>query len=493
MPTQPLPNNPSLENLRKQAKTLRNAVHANEAEALTRVPEFHPRAHEAIKNFSLSDAQLVIARSHGFASWTKLRQHLRVVDEYSWSVPHETASADNPRPIADQFIRLACLTYLPDHTDRRDKARELLAAHPSICRENIYAAATVGDVAAAHAMLGTNPALVKMRGGPNNWEPLLYAAYSRLNSEAKGHSTLEVARLLLERGADPNAGLLWDGHYLFTALTGAFGEGEAGAVHQPEHQYCYQLATLLLDAGADPNDGQTLYNRMFTGGTRHLELLFEFGLGKGGDSVWFKRLGTLLETPSQMLVQQMCWAAKYNQMERLRLLIEHGVDVNSPDTRHRRKPYELAMMNGNLEIAQYLLDHGAIQTALSDLDAFAAACLTADSDRARSLLAKDPTLLDQLGDQRVEVLNLAAEADKRDAVRLMAELHFDLNEVKRTAPLHLAAGGGNLDLVKLLIDLGADPLLRDTEFNARPLGWASYNQQTAVMEFLEQFEPGPAD
>jgi ankyrin repeat protein len=48
---------------------------------------------------------------------------------------------------------------------------------------------------------------------------------------------------------------------------------------------------------------------------------------------------------------------------------------------------------------------------------------------------------------------------------------------------------GHLDMVKLLIELGADPLIRDTEFNARPLGWAKYSDQTTVAEFLEQFEP----
>jgi len=46
-------------------------------------------------------------------------------------------------------------------------------------------------------------------------------------------------------------------------------------------------------------------------------------------------------------------------------------------------------------------------------------------------------------------------------------------------------------MVKLLIELGADRLLRDTEFNARPLGW--YNDQTAVAEFLEQFESRPSE
>src|SRR6185503_12033736 len=132
MPTQPLPDNPSLENLRKQAKSLRKAVRANDSDALARVREFHPRMHEALRNFSLGDAQLIIARSHSFASWSKLKHHLQVVHEDSWSVPQEASDVDDPRAIADRFVRLACLTYAGDHTKRRDRARELLAAHPSI-------------------------------------------------------------------------------------------------------------------------------------------------------------------------------------------------------------------------------------------------------------------------------------------------------------------------------------------------------------------------
>lgn len=492
MPTQPLPDNPSLENLRKQAKSLRKAVHVNEHDALARVREFHPRLDEAIKNFSLSDAQLVIARSHSFTSWAKLKQHLEVLAEYSWCVPQEPGATDDSKTIADRFISLACLTYLADQTERRDQARELLAANQSLSRENIYTATTVGDVGAVQRMLGEDPALAKMRGGPHKWEPLLYAAYSRMNSDAAEHSTLEVARLLLEHGADPNAGFLWDGHYLFTALTGAFGEGESGPINQPEHQYCYQLARLLLEAGADANDSQSLYNRMFTRGTRHLELLFEFGLGqvvKGGGGVWFHRLGDQMRTLSQMLDEQMEWAADHNHMDRVQLLVEHGVDVNSTNNRSHRPPYEIALLKDNKQIAQYLLDHGATPTSLSDVDAFASACLAPDADRARSLLAADATLLQQLGDRRAQLLQDAAGADKRDAVRLMAELGFDVSEIKRTTALHEAAWSGHLDMVKLLIELGADPMLHDTEHDGTPLGWARYNHQSAVAEFLEQFEP----
>ena len=74
MPTSPLPNNPSIEHLRKDAKRLRRAVQVGDADALARVHEFHPLAHQPLPRFTLADAQLVMARSYGFTSWAKLKQ-----------------------------------------------------------------------------------------------------------------------------------------------------------------------------------------------------------------------------------------------------------------------------------------------------------------------------------------------------------------------------------------------------------------------------------
>jgi ankyrin repeat protein len=483
MPVQELPSNPSIENLRKQAKTLRNAVRANDRNAVARVRKFNPTPEDARKEFQLSDAQLVVARSYGFLSWAKLKQYVEVVERHTF-VPSESEIES----AADQFVRLACLDYQSDRVERHERARELLAAHPSLAVENIFSASTVGDFATVTRMLQEEPTLATTRGGPHNWEPLLYASYSRLNSTNAAHSTLEVAHILLKHGADPNAGFLWDGQYLFTALTGAFGEGERGPKHQPEHQYCYQLARLLLEAGADPNDSQALYNRMFTGGTRHLELLFDYGLGKTTDGVWFQRLGNKLGTPSEMLQQQMGWAAKYNQLERMKLLVEYGVDVNRADSRLQKTPYELAVLHDNKEIVEYLLKHGAQESALSELDDFAAACLAANEARVRSLLANTPELINRLGIHRAQLLQLAAEGDKRDAIRLMVKLGFDVNEVSRTAALHNAAMCGHLGMVKLLIELGADPSIRDTEFNGLPSGWAEFSGKTEVAEYLRAVE-----
>ena len=189
-----------------------------------------------------------------------------------------------------------------------------------------------------------------------------------------------------------------------------------------------------------------------------------------------------------MLQQQMGWAAKYNQLERMKLLVEHGVDVNAADSRLQKTPYQLAVLHGNKEIADYLLQHGAEKTSLSDVDDFATACLGADEPRARLLLDQKPDLINELGVRRAELLQLAAEGDKRDAIRLMVKLGFDVNERSRTTALHHAAMGGHVDMAKLLIELGADPSIRDTEFNAHPSGWAEYSEKTEVAEYLRSLE-----
>ena len=73
----PLPPSPSLTQLKLQAKELRRAHQEGDAEASARVARFLP-AMGASPEAELShrDAQFVIAREHGFASWPKLKQHV---------------------------------------------------------------------------------------------------------------------------------------------------------------------------------------------------------------------------------------------------------------------------------------------------------------------------------------------------------------------------------------------------------------------------------
>jgi ankyrin repeat protein len=54
--------------------------------------------------------------------------------------------------------------------------------------------------------------------------------------------------------------------------------------------------------------------------------------------------------------------------------------------------------------------------------------------------------------------------------------------------LHNAAGWGSLDMVKLLVELGADPNLRDSTYHATAIAWALYNgQQQDVIDYLLSF------
>jgi ankyrin repeat protein len=488
MPTRPLPNNPSLEHLRKDAKRLRRAVLAGEVAALGKVEEFHPLATHAIGRFSLADAQLVTARSYGFASWTKLKQHLIAIGPFIWN----PTSLPDPTSPADVFVRLACLTYAGWHRSNPTKAIRMLADDPELAQANIYTAAAVGDVAGVRTILDSNPALVKTNGGPLHWAPLLYACYSRLGAADANHSTLEVARLLLSRGADADAGFLLEGSYAFTALTGAFGRGEDWS-NQPPHPQCDALARLLLDAGADPNDAQTLYNRHFEANNDHLALLFAYGLGREKHGPWMKRLNDPAFNPSSLLVIELCAAAQHNFFERVQLLINHGVDVNTPGLRNGRTPYEEAVRAGNQSIAEHLLDHGAKRIELDALDTFALACIGGRREEVRARLAEDPTILERLGHTgRVDLLHRAVDARQREGVRLIVELGVDVNGVVPgtgldRGVLHNAAGWGGLDMVKLLLELGADPTLRDPTYRSTPIGWAFHNQQHDVVDYLLTF------
>ena len=93
----------------------------------------------------------------------------------------------------------------------------------------------------------------------------------------------------------------------------------------------------------------------------------------------------------------------------------------------------------------------------------------------------------------MQLLQRAVEAGQLDGVRLMAELGFEISGITRhdgvgvslaATPLHNAAWIGNLPMVRLLIELGADPNLRDPNHGATPLGWAQYNGQTEVARYL---------
>lgn len=75
--TQPYLN---LEQQRKRARALLKAARAQDSDALARVAVIlsnraRPSPADGARTLSLHDAQLVIAREQGFASWARLKAH----------------------------------------------------------------------------------------------------------------------------------------------------------------------------------------------------------------------------------------------------------------------------------------------------------------------------------------------------------------------------------------------------------------------------------
>jgi hypothetical protein len=468
------PEDPSLDHLRGQARTLLRGLRDGDEQAAALLAEHHPRPPATPR---LADAQLALARAYGFASWPALRRHLDVVAAHTRS-PHKVTTADDP---ADELLRLGCLRYGGDDLLDHARATAMLAADPALGGASIHAAAATGDLPAAERLLAADPAAATRSGGPFDWVPLLYLAYSRI--DAPDADPVGVARLLLRHGADPDAGYLWGGICAFTALTGAFGGGEDGA-NQPPHRRAAALARLLLEAGADPNDSQTLYNRQFERDDSHLRLLIEFGLGRGDGGPWAALQGGP-GAPRALLEDQLSVAAEHDRPEWARLALAAGADPDGLGTRHPvrhgLRPYELAVRRGNREVAELLRAAGAAVPAADPVDELVTACLA--GDRAAALAAA-PELLAAAVARRPDAVRTAAEVGRTGAVRLLVELGFDLHPDGDSTPLHHAAHAGDVAMVELLLELGADPTRRDTRFDATPLGWAEHSHRAATAALL---------
>ncbi len=494
MDTCGLPGDASLEHLRKQAKELQRRARAGDADAIELVGHFHP-GNPVADLLRRSDAQLVVARRYGFGSWPRLVAHFETVARFA-RAPHRApvgALITDAASLADEFLRLACLTYGADDPARLDRARVLLDRHPELASVSIHAAAAIGDVEVAEALLAHDATLARTRGGPHQWEPLLYLTFSRVGGGGCGRDPLRTAALLLAQGADANAGYLWGGLVPpFTALTGAFGGGE-DAPNQRPHRQASALARLLLDHGADPNDGQTLYNRHFEESDEHLQLLFAYGLGSGDGGPWRRRLTGRLDTPREMLEDQLLFAAAHDYPRRVELLLDHGVDADGLGTRHPilrgQRAIELATANGAVRIVALLAAAGAALVELDPVDEFLAACMSADRDRVEALVEAAPSLPGQAVERDPGRIVEAAELGRREAIRLLVELGWDVNTRTRgRTALHEAAYHDDRDLVEVLLALGADPTIRDSSFDATAAGWASHAHHDQLAADLAERE-----
>lgn len=115
-PTRVLPAKPSLAQLRKQAKELLKSFLAGHSAAVTEVERFEHASDRA--RFALVDAQRVLARTYGFSSWTKLKQHVDGVNVESFRDAVDAGDVVTVRKLAKARPELVSLSPDGEHGER---------------------------------------------------------------------------------------------------------------------------------------------------------------------------------------------------------------------------------------------------------------------------------------------------------------------------------------------------------------------------------------
>jgi ankyrin repeat protein len=302
---------------------------------------------------------------------------------------------------------------------------------------------------------------------------------------ARSGGLLAVAQLLIEAGADPVAKTGWR-----RSSWAPLGCAVASANSGPSN---LGIVELLLEHGATPDD-RDLYLAGFAP-DRHqlLPLLLarvpdvsdiaEMALAAPISNDDVEGVRSLLQAGADPgryrdddgQATPIVYAAIHSgcSAELLELLLENGADPNAagPDG---RSPDRLATATGRPDLVERLRRYGADDQA-TDGDRFLAACLQGDRTSAERQLSDDPGLPATLSDDERAGIVRAAEKGNTAAVALMLDLGFSpaTRGDHGGNPLHAAAHSGSADVVRLLLERGADIEARDTTWNSTPLGWAA--------------------
>ena len=328
MPVKRLPANPNLEHLKHQAKDLLRDHAGRDPGAAQRIREFHPRFSGATDaeifdaQPRLGDAQLTIAREHGFPSWTRLKRHIE-------------------KPSLADRLNLPHQERIEDATFRR--AVSLLDA---------------GDVAGLRELLKKYPNLARQRvlfeGGNYFRNPALleFVAENPVRQGKLPGNIVDVAKTILNAGVEQS---VLDETLILVAT---------GSVPR-ECRVQVPLIDLLCDHGADPDSaveatalhGELESMKALIGRGARVNLPVATALG---DIEEFRRLLERADRRERHLA--LALAAQYGHVEIARMLLEAGEDPNryNPVGGHSHTtPLHQAAGAGYEELVRLLVEHGA--------------------------------------------------------------------------------------------------------------------------------------
>jgi ankyrin repeat protein len=247
-PTRTLPSNPSLAQLRKQAKELLRSYRAGNEVAVAEVERFERNPDPA--NFTLADAQRVLARAYGILSWSALKDHIEAVNFPTLLAAAEAGDAAAVRKLAKTRPEL-----IRDQAGLRDGAlrRAVLSRNEELTciLMQLGADARVGiwphrDVTSAFAIAVDREyseivAIVE-REEENR--------HARTNQEAASpRAAFDTLRQAIDKGSAADAIALMEAD---PALVGACDVECITPLHLAAFKHDPALVGWLLDHGASP-------------------------------------------------------------------------------------------------------------------------------------------------------------------------------------------------------------------------------------------------
>ncbi len=446
----------TLESLKKEAKRWLKALREGDAAARERLRRALP---DAGADVGLREVQHALALEPGVTGWTALKELL----------------AD--RALAKRSAAERAEDFLRQALDRAGGplAAHILRKHPDVARFSLHTAAVSGDLVEVERRLAHDPAAASALGGPKSWQPLQYLCHARLPLAEASEHAVAIARALLDAGADPKAAWNDGWENSFTLLTDVIGDGEQRIAPHPR---AVELAELLIERGADPYDTQSLYNTSLSADdTFWLAFLYSRSEVAGGAQRWRSEQAW---PKSGMLDYLIGNAVSRNHLKRARWLLERGARATAPHFYNKRNLHTEALLGGFTELAQLLLDFGAQPERLDDVHAFQAACMSGDRPTALRLFTDHPEYRRFPGP-----MYQAADRDRVDVAEMLLGFGVspDVEHGGWTA-LHSTAHNNAVRVAKLLIERGATIDIREQKYHSTPLGHAVWAGNREMVELL---------
>ena len=534
LPTRSLRERPHLDQLKRQAKELLDAFRGGDPDAVEEV-RAHDRAAEP-STFGLHDAQLVLARAYGFASWPKLKAF---VDGATVGRLIEAVGAGDLDTVRAMVSARPELVHLDvaENDEHQALHHAVLERKSDIVRFLMQQGADPGKGIWPHRG-ATAPYTLAVERGYDEIAAIIKEEYERRTPtnppqapSSEPRSSQREANPLREAVASGDAaavrasqasGRLENGHRLVSAAVEAnrpdmlallldlgLDPDESGRVDGLEEvvptwgeplRACaiaghLEMAGILLTHGANPTtnvyaSSSALYEAYKRrdepmkhllerhGGQLTAVFIADLGLVSQAKALLAQEAGGTLPEgivgPRSSLAQDLLWGAIEAPSPEIIALALQACDWPTDDER----------WYGILENGLYL---GPDSDRPRHLEAFRLVLDRCDAGtRSRG---RGTTLLHEVAasrggltpDDRIVYSTLLLDRGSAMSVR---------DEILESTPLGWACRWGRIEMVRLLLERGADPIEADAQPWARPLSWARQKGHEAIVAILEPLQNG---